>query len=70
MSKWLFFQLKEGSFGGERVMPQSVLRETHKPVSVIPISAKSLKFIKPQCPVTYTADEYALGWRRGFYRGM
>lgn len=69
MAKWLLFQLGEGPLGTGEVLSRTSLDETHRPVSVIPDSASSAQFRKPRCPVSYTFGEYALGWRRGYYRG-
>lgn len=45
------------------------MEATHERVKVIPHGSDDARYRKPQSPESYIYDEYALGWRRGYYRG-
>ena len=69
MAKWMNFHLYEGvNARGQRVMRQESVRELHKARTVMP-PAMPL-FQQPDIPVTTSFDIYALGWWRGYYRGI
>lgn len=71
MTKWLKFQLASGQApNGQQLVPADLLAETHKAHNVIPVSATDRKWTKPNAPVTYSQNEYALGWRTGHYKGQ
>ena len=42
---------------------------THERIKVIPQGADDRLYRKPHSPQSYIFDEYALGWRRGYYKG-
>ena len=71
MANWLNFLLGKynTSFTNSSDTWSKVLKETWTPLQVIKEDATTSKYHKPNCPVSYIFNQYALGWRTGFYRG-
>lgn len=72
MTKWLKMQLNQGrNEQGDTVIDAEVLEETHQPSNVIkPEPYYAHMYRRPTMPATLTLDTYAMGWRRGYYRGL
>lgn len=72
MAKWLKLQLNGGrAEDGSTIIDKDVLEETHQPNNIIKPEPSYMRlYRKPGIPVTMTLDTYALGWRRGYYRGL
>ena len=69
MAKWMNFHLSKGKGPtGKSIMPTGTMDELYKPRTAMPNSSLS-KFLQPAVPVTLSQDIYAMGWRRGYYRG-
>jgi len=64
MSRWLRFQLGDGTFEGKRLISRESLAETHTPVTMIPLSARDSAMFPG---IHYSA--YAMGWQVQDYRG-
>lgn len=64
MARWVRFQLGDGTFGGERILAEATLRETHAPqmVASLPIAAMIDSQLSPYIL-------YGLGWFLQPYRG-
>ena len=70
MSRWLYMLLNGGrSPDGAQVIPEEVLIETFTPVNTLKVTEADKAYRKPLSPASFTFDNYALGWRTGFYRG-
>jgi CubicO group peptidase (beta-lactamase class C family) len=68
LQKWLLFQTSGGrNAEGEVVMDEELWKETLK--SNMFYNWQNPSNIQPQAPVTYSEDNYALGWYTGYYRG-
>ncbi|MFC1629464.1 serine hydrolase domain-containing protein [Gemmatimonadota bacterium] len=63
ISKWMVFQLQNGTFGGERLVSEESLWETRKPEVVY-----DLWFHSENNPLAHTAA-YGLGWVSFEYQG-
>ncbi|XP_061190033.1 uncharacterized protein LOC133197863 [Saccostrea echinata] len=69
MAKWMKFHLSGGlNEHGSRVMQEETLKSTYKARNSISSSGISEYFSKPRVPHTTTENNYALGWRNGYYR--
>ncbi|KAK2179290.1 hypothetical protein NP493_501g02000 [Ridgeia piscesae] len=67
MAKWLLFQLSGGrNLEGTSLVNEIMLQSTHQGASLL---TSPPLFSKPLFPVTYSHDQYALGWVSGYYRG-
>src|SRR5262249_22303501 len=71
LSKWLRFQLGDGSFEGKRLLSAALLNETHSPQMVIPLDGSTgvWSFTKAMNPETNMMS-YGLGWTIQDYRGQ
>ncbi|KAL4227709.1 hypothetical protein ACF0H5_013144 [Mactra antiquata] len=71
ITKWMLFQLKADGTNerGERVMDGADLRMTHSPQTAIRSSTVEKTFHKPNTPFTVSENDYAFGWKNGFYKG-
>lgn len=65
LSAWLRFQLAEGRWEGKPLLKAEILRQTHAPLAVVPISKEMRKVVQG---VT-VQQSYALGWQVADYRG-
>jgi CubicO group peptidase (beta-lactamase class C family) len=63
LSKWLRFQLGDGTFAGRRLVSAANLAETHTPEVVIRLSGAQARQLEA------TQASYGLGWRLHDYRG-
>jgi CubicO group peptidase (beta-lactamase class C family) len=63
LSKWVRFQLGDGTFEGKRLVSAANLAETHTPQMVIRVEADSAKDTET------TQASYGLGWSLQDYRG-
>ncbi|MBY0523480.1 MAG: serine hydrolase [Gemmataceae bacterium] len=70
LSKWLRFQLGDGTFDGKRLISQGLLRETHSTQMVIPMDGASgvPSLSRTMNPETNMMS-YGLGWIVQDYRG-
>jgi CubicO group peptidase (beta-lactamase class C family) len=70
LSKWLRFQLGDGTFEGKRLLPAARLHELHSPQVVIPMDGSSgvPSFTRAMNPETHLMS-YGLGWVVQDYRG-
>ncbi len=64
MSRWLRFQLDEGSWEGKQLIESAVLRETYRPQVVTPVAALLAR------EADTTQASYGLGWHIRDYRGQ
>ncbi|KAL3887929.1 hypothetical protein ACJMK2_000314 [Sinanodonta woodiana] len=70
MAKWMMFHLSGGrNTEGVWVLREGVLGETHAKHQPIPTSTISSYLTRPVAPVTFSEDNYGLGWKIGYYRG-
>jgi CubicO group peptidase (beta-lactamase class C family) len=69
LANWLRFQLGEGTFDGKRLLPPSVLAETHTPQSVIRVGPDQTAETRKMYDGVVTQFSYGLGWRVMDYRG-
>ena len=71
LSKWLRFQLGDGTFEGKRLISAARLAETHSPQMVIPMDGPTgvPSFTKAMNPETNLMS-YGLGWVIQDYRGQ
>jgi CubicO group peptidase (beta-lactamase class C family) len=61
LTKWLIFQLNEGTYKGKRLVGAAALRETHEPQIVLPLDAD----LNPETRLS----SYGMAWRIQDYRG-
>lgn len=71
LSKWLRFQLGDGTFEGKRLITAAKLAETHAPQMVIPLDGTTgvTSFTREMNPETNVMN-YGLGWIIQDYRGQ
>ena len=66
--KWLLFQTSGGrNADGDIILHEELWQQTIKPN--IPGWGVNKGSIKPNRKVTYSEDNYGLGWFTGYYRG-
>jgi len=70
LSRWLRFQLGDGTFEGKRLLTAALLAETHAPQMVIPFDGSTgvSSYTKAMNPETNMMS-YGLGWTIQDYRG-
>ncbi|XP_060082792.1 uncharacterized protein LOC132562079 [Ylistrum balloti] len=70
MTKWMMFHLNGGkNSAGHQVIDAHALASIYVPRNVIRSSTVGRYFTKPDVPVTTSENNYAFGWKNGFYRG-
>ncbi|XP_041368109.1 D-alanyl-D-alanine-carboxypeptidase/endopeptidase AmpH-like [Gigantopelta aegis] len=69
MIKWMHFHLTRGlDLQGRRIMDTKVMDPMYIPRNAFAGSSYKT-FVRPRLPVTTSSGVYAMGWRRGYYRG-
>ncbi|XP_033751010.1 protein flp-like [Pecten maximus] len=70
MTKWMMFHLNGGkNSAGHQVVDAHALASIYVPRNSIRSSTVGRYFTKPDVPVTTSENNYAFGWKNGFYRG-
>jgi CubicO group peptidase (beta-lactamase class C family) len=71
LSRWVRFQLGDGTFEGKRLLSERLLQEMHAPQLVIPMDAGSgvTSYTRAMNPETNMMS-YGLGWTVQDYRGQ
>ncbi len=65
LSAWLRFQLADGTWEGKPLLKAEILRQTHTPVAVVPLTKEVRKLLKG----VSVQQTYGLGWTIEDYRG-
>ncbi|KAL8602656.1 hypothetical protein ACOMHN_029978 [Nucella lapillus] len=69
MAQWMLMLLNNGyDTQGRTVLRDGVVEQTFTAQNVLFLSSE-YKYRKPAVPYSFTSDNYALGWRRGYYKG-
>ena len=70
MTNWMKVWLNGGKLpNGKRLISEKAYNHLIRAENIIDNSYTQTYFQKPVFPVTNSQTSYALGWRRGFYRG-
>lgn len=70
VAKWMMFHLNGGkNQNGRQVVDNNLMTKIHKVTNHIPYTSSAKYTTRPKVPTTFSADNYAMGWKLGYYKG-